>query len=126
MEMANCAPAAPARLSLGAAARSGPKLPQAKIAVANSTSQGTRRAKKADGVTSSSTAPSAPPMRLMMTSARKERPAAPETSLRPVQPVAICAGNSAMVEVMLAARASMPVSISDGSVMNEPPPASAF
>ena len=27
---------------------------------------------------------------------------------------------------MLAARASMPVSISAGSVMNEPPPASAF
>ena len=31
-----------------------------------------------------------------------------------------------MVEVMFAARASMPESMSDGSVMNEPPPASAF
>jgi hypothetical protein len=28
--------------------------------------------------------------------------------------------------LMLAARASMPVSIRDGSVMNEPPPANAF
>src|SRR6185312_12456938 len=35
-------------------------------------------------------------------------------------------GNSATVEVMLAARASIPVSISEGSVRNEPPPASAF
>ena len=31
-----------------------------------------------------------------------------------------------MVEVMFAARASIPVKISAGSVMNEPPPASAF
>jgi hypothetical protein len=43
-----------------------------------------------------------------------------------VKPVTSCAGNSATVEVMLAARASMPVSISDGRVTNEPPPASAF
>ena len=47
-------------------------------------------------------------------------------SSRPVMPMTICAGNSATVEVMLAARASMPVNISAGSVMNEPPPASAF
>jgi len=47
-------------------------------------------------------------------------------SARPVSPVRIRAGNSATVEVMLAARASMPTSISDGKVMNEPPPASAF
>ena len=31
-----------------------------------------------------------------------------------------------MVEVMLAARASIPVNISAGKVMNDPPPASAF
>ena len=43
-----------------------------------------------------------------------------------MKPVTSWAGNSATVEVMLAARASMPVSISDGRVMNEPPPASAF
>ena len=104
----------------------GAKLPQANTMVANSTSQGTRCAKKLDGVTSSSTAPQAPPTRLMITSALKDSPAAPVTRLRPVSAVAICAGNRAMVEVMLAARASMPVNISAGRVTNEPPPASAF
>ena len=54
------------------------------------------------------------------------RPRGLRASARPVKPVTSWAGNSATVEVMLAARASMPVSISDGSVMNEPPPASAF
>ena len=43
-----------------------------------------------------------------------------------MKPVTSWAGKSATVEVMFAARASMPVSISDGRVMNEPPPASAF
>ena len=43
------------------------------MAVANSTSQGTSRAKKLDGVTSSSTAPSAPPTRLMTIRARERK-----------------------------------------------------
>ncbi len=54
------------------------------------------------------------------------RPGGLSASARPVKPVTSWAGNRATVEVMLAARASMPVSISDGRVMNEPPPASAF
>ncbi len=75
---------------------------------------------------SSKIAPSAPPMRLMTASILKVSPAAPATCLRPVQPVASCAGKSATVEVMLAARASMPVSMSAGRVRKEPPPARAF
>ena len=62
----------------------------------------------------------------MTNSARNESPGGLSACARPVKPITICAGNSAIVEVMLAARASMPVSISAGSVMNEPPPASAF
>ena len=62
----------------------------------------------------------------MAKSAVIDRPGGLRASDRPVKPVTSCAGNNATVEVMLAARASMPVSISDGRVMNEPPPASAF
>jgi hypothetical protein len=102
------------------------KLPHANTTVANKTSHGTRRAKKLDGVTSSSTAPATPPTRLIAIRCVKERLAAPETFLRPVRPVAACAGKSAIVEVMFAARASMPVSISAGKVMKVPPPANAF
>src|SRR5271166_3393637 len=102
------------------------KLPQAKSAVANSTSHGTRRANTLAGVASRISAPMAPPTRLMRVSVRIVRPGGLFASARPVKPVTSWAGNSAMVEVMLAARASMPVSISDGRVMNEPPPASAF
>ena len=102
------------------------KLPQAKSAVANRTSQGTRRANKAAGVARRISAPRPPPIRLMANIVRIVSPAGPLASARPVKPVTSCAGKSATVEVMLAARASMPVSISDGSVMNEPPPASAF
>ena len=71
-------------------------------------------------------APIAPPTRLTRTSVLIVRPGGVSASARPVKPVTSWAGNSATVEVMLAARASMPVSISDGRVMNEPPPASAF
>ena len=63
------------------------KLPQANIAVANSTSQGTSRAKNAAGVASSSSAPSAPPAKLMTNSARKESRCAPLTIARPASPV---------------------------------------
>ena len=62
----------------------------------------------------------------MTNSVRIVSPVGLSASARPVKPVTSWAGNSATVEVMLAARASMPVSISDGRVMNEPPPASAF
>ncbi len=62
----------------------------------------------------------------MTNSTGNDRPGGLSESERPVKPVTSWAGNSATVEVMLAARASMPVSISDGKVMNEPPPASAF
>jgi hypothetical protein len=65
-------------------------------------------------------------MRLMTNNLRIVSPVGLAASARPVKPVTSCAGNSATVEVMLAARASMPVNISDGRVMNEPPPASAF
>src|SRR5271165_2423274 len=102
------------------------KLPQANSAVANRTSQGTRRANTAAGVNKRMTAPSAPPTRLITNSVRIVRPGGVSAPARPVKPVTSCAGNSATVDVMLAARASMPVSISDGKVMNEPPPASAF
>src|ERR1700733_1569186 len=102
------------------------KPPQAKSAVANSTSHGTRRAKIAGGVARRMSAPSPPPMRLMTTNVRILSPVGLPASARPVKPVTRCAGNSATVEVMLAARASMPVSISDGRVMNEPPPAREF
>jgi hypothetical protein len=46
--------------------------------------------------------------------------------LRPKKPVVTCPGNKASVEAMFAARASSPVSIRDGKVMKEPPPARAF
>ncbi len=78
------------------------------------------------GVHNRMSAPSAPPTRLIANRVRIVRPGGLLESERPVKPVTIWAGNSATVDVMLAARASMPVSISDGSVMNEPPPASAF
>src|SRR5271163_3632013 len=102
------------------------KLPQAKSAVANRTSHGTRRANTDGGVASRMSAPIAPPTRLIRTSVLIVRPGGVSASARPVKPVTSWAGNSATVEVMLAARGSMPVSISDGRVMNEPPPASAF
>jgi hypothetical protein len=87
-------------------------------AVANSTSHGTRRAKIDGGVARRMSAPRAPPTRLMTNSLRIVSPVGVPASARPVKPVTSCAGNSATVEVMFAARASMPVSISDGSVMN--------
>src|SRR5579872_269131 len=102
------------------------KLPQAKTRVANRTSQGTRRAKKLGGVASRIAAPKAPPARLMAKRLLKENSGRPAASRRPVRPVTIWAGKSATVDVMLAARASMPTAISAGSVMNEPPPARAF
>ena len=71
-------------------------------------------------------APSAPPIRLMTNRTAIDSPGGLLASARPVRPVTTCAGKSATVEVMLAARASMPVSISDGKVMKDPPPASAF
>ena len=46
--------------------------------------------------------------------------------LAPASPVLTWAGNSASVEVMLAASGDMPVSISAGSVTKEPPPARVF
>src|SRR5436305_1148789 len=54
-----------------------PKLPQAKAAVANSTSQGTSCSKKLLGVSKSSAAPTAPPTRLMRTGAPKATLAPP-------------------------------------------------
>ncbi len=62
----------------------------------------------------------------MITRVLKPRPPAPETILRPTQPVVTWPGNRAMVEAMLAARASSPLKISAGRVTNEPPPARAF
>jgi hypothetical protein len=102
------------------------KLPQANSAVANSTSHGTRRAKIDGGVARRMSAPRAPPIRLIANSLRIVSPVGVPASARPVKPVTSCAGNSATVEVMLAARASIPVSINDGRVTNDPPPASAF
>src|SRR6185312_5308138 len=127
MAIRNCAAAAADRLiGFGSAAGRRRKLPQAKIAVAASTSQGKRRAKKLAGVASSRNAQTTPPARLTANSARNDSRSAPETSRRPARPVVTWPGKRAMVEVMLAARASMPERISAGSVTNEPPPASAF
>ncbi len=103
-----------------------PKLPQAKAAVANSTSQGTNCSKKLLGVESNSAVPTAPPIRLMTRRARNGSRPAPLTSRRAIQPPASWPGKSATVDVMFAALASMPVRISAGRVMNEPPPASWF
>src|ERR1700722_4722201 len=102
------------------------KLPQAKSAVANSTSHGTRRPKIDGGVARRMSAPRPPPTRLITNNLRIVSPARVPESARPVKPVTSWAGNRATVEGMLAARASMPVSLSDGRGMNEPPPASAF
>ncbi len=102
------------------------KLPQVNRAVANSTSQGTRRAKKVEGVSSSRPAPTMPPARLSTTRVRTFSPPAPDSMLRPTQPVVTWPGNRAMVEAMLAARASRPENIRAGRVTNEPPPARAF
>src|SRR5574337_1247509 len=102
------------------------KLPQAKMRVANRTSQGTSRANSVGGVKRRMAPPIAPPMRLMTKSLVMVSPGGVSACARPVTPVTTCAGNSATVEVMLAARASIPVSISDGRVMKDPPPASAF
>src|SRR5208282_5263009 len=128
MAMKNCTMAAPqgGRWASPGCGSPRKKLPQAKSAVANSTSHGTRRAKTVGGVHSRISAPSAPPIRLMTMSVLIGRPGGLIASDRPVNPVTSCAGNSATVEVMFAARASMPVSISEGRVMNDPPPASAF
>src|SRR5947209_6084768 len=85
------------------------KLPQANMMVANSTSHGTSLAKKVGGVASRISPPSAPPISEMTNSAVNETPGGLSACLRPVRPMTICAGNSAPVEVMLAARAYMPV-----------------
>ncbi len=125
--MQNCAAAAPPVFSRAPpSARFGPKLPQANMAVANSTSHGTRRAKIVEGVSSNSSAPSTPPTRLIPTSQPRVSPAAPLEFFQPWMPVAAWLGNSATEDVMLAARASMPVNIRVGRVMKEPPPARAF
>ena len=100
--------------------------PQKNTAVANSTSHGTSPAKKVGGVTSRSSAPKIPPARLMMTSAFSESRSAPVATRAPAYPVATCPGNSAIVEVMLAALGSRPARTSIPSVTNDPPPASAF
>jgi hypothetical protein len=96
------------------------------MVVANSTSHGTMWAKMSDGVSSRSSAPRMPPTKLMPISACSERPLAPLAFFQPCRPAVSWPGNSATVEVMLAARASIPVSISAGKVMKEPPPANAF
>ena len=83
-------------------------------------------AKNAGGVARGMRAPSAPPMRLMTNRLLIVSPGGLCASARPVNPMTTWEGNSATVEVMLAARASMPVSMSAGNVMNDPPPASAF
>jgi hypothetical protein len=59
------------------------KLPQANTLVANSTSQGTSRAKNEGGVLSSRTAPNRPPMALMISIWRKVSGPTSATSLRP-------------------------------------------
>ncbi len=127
MEIRNCRTPV-ARGPTGEAASPGflKKLPQANSPVANSTSHGTSRAKKLDGVSNSSAAPTAPPARLMIARVRNFSPPAPKTMLRPTQPVVTWPGNRAMVEAMLAARASSPEKISAGRVTKEPPPARAF
>ena len=61
-----------------------------------------------------------------MNSARKDSLPTPETRLRPASPEVTWPGNSATVDVMLAASGDMPETISAGNVMNEPPPASVF
>ncbi len=102
------------------------KLPQVKRPVANSTSHGTSRAKKLEGVSRSSAAPTAPPARLITTRVRTFSPPAPAIMPRPTQPVVTCPGKSAMVEAMFAARASRPEKMRAGRVTKEPPPARAF
>ena len=94
--------------------------------VANSTSHGTMRSNTLDGVSRSSTAPIAPAIRLMMARARNDSRAVPLTCSRPIQDPATWPGKRATAEVMLAVRASMPVRIRAGRVMNDPPPASWF
>src|SRR5689334_19606686 len=90
------------------------KLPHVNTAVANSTSHGTSRANTAGDVWSSSSPPAAPPAMLSTNSAQNGRPPAPDTSLRPAYPDVICAGNSATVDVMLAASGDIPDTISAG------------
>src|SRR5208282_440368 len=102
------------------------KLPQANRVVAKRTSQGTSAAKTLDGVANKITPPIAPPTMLIAKSAFSDRPSKPEALARLVYPVTSWAGNSATVDVILAARASIPAAISAGKVMNEPPPAKAF
>ena len=67
-----------------------------------------------------------PPPKEITTRALKESPPAPATCARPLQLEAIWPGNSATVEVILAASAVMSVSIRAGRVRKVPPPASAF
>src|SRR5271166_111044 len=128
MAMKNCTTAAPhgGRWASPGCGGLRKKLPQANSAVANSTSHGTRRANTLGGVHRRIRAPSTPPIRQMTKRTGIERPGGLSASDRPVNPVTSCAGKSAIVEVMLAARASIPVSISEGRVRNDPPPASAF
>ena len=78
------------------------------------------------GVASSSTAPTAPPARLRITSIRTDSPPVECTRLKPDTPVVTWPGKIAIAEVMLAARGSSPLYIKAGKVRNEPPPASAF
>jgi hypothetical protein len=71
-------------------------------------------------------APTTPPISEMITSVRKDSPPAPATCARPPQLEVTWPGNSATVDVILAASAVMPVSIKAGRVRKVPPPASAF
>ena len=83
--------------------------------------------KMEDGVTRSRMAPTIPPASEITNRVRNDSPAAPATCSRPAKLEVTWPGNSAMVEVMLAAqRAVMLVSINAGRVKKVPPPANAF
>jgi hypothetical protein len=97
------------------------KLPQANTAVANNISHGTRPAKKIGGVLSNNIAPNNPPARLMTNKWTKpSRPTLP-ASLRLAAAAVIWLGNSAIVDMTLAASGFSPANSSAGKVMKEPP-----
>ena len=82
MAMTNCTTRTERPPSRSRAASAGMKLPTAKTAVANSSSQGTSPAKARSGVVSNRTAPTTPPTRLTTEKAVTLTSVTPRISLR--------------------------------------------
>src|SRR2546423_11338079 len=124
--MKNCTMATTARLAwpvCGTICRS--LLPNVNVAAATSISHGSSRRKLESDVRTSRNAPTSPPARLVMPSTASHwRDVL--MSPRYANVLETDAGQSASVDVAFAATGDTPATMRDGSVRNDPPPATAL